>query len=114
VSEPVLDEQARTAYRARITELEAEIDDADAANDLERVARARAELDFLLDELTAATGLGGRSRAMTDDAERARKAVSWRIRDALRKVTRLDPELGRHLTEHITTGAFCSYRPRGR
>jgi tetratricopeptide (TPR) repeat protein len=113
-SEPVLDEQARTAYRARITELEAEIDDADAANDLERVARARAELDFLLDELTAATGLGGRSRAMTDDAERARKAVSWRIRDALRKVTRLDPELGRHLTEHITTGAFCSYRPRGR
>ena len=111
-AEPVLDERAQAAYRKRVTDLQADIDEADAANDIERAARAREELDFLLAELTATAGLGGRSRSMTGDTERARKAVTWRIRDALRRITSAHPELGRHLQDSITTGTFCSYRPR--
>lgn len=49
---------------------------------------------------------------MSDDDERARKAVAWRIRDALRKITAAHPELGAHLDDTITTGTFCAYWPR--
>ncbi|MGI8795524.1 MAG: ATP-binding protein [Acidimicrobiia bacterium] len=111
--EPVIDERAKAAYRARVTELQDDIDDAEAAHDIERAARTKEELDYLLAELAASTGLGGRTRHMTDDVERARKAVTWRIRDALRRIAAVHPELARHLEGSISTGTFCSYRPPG-
>jgi len=40
------------------------------------------EPDAPLHHLAAATGLGGRSRRLGDHSERARKAVSARVRDA--------------------------------
>ena len=43
--------------------------------------------------------------------ERARKAVRRRIRDALNRVSRLHPGLGRYLNASIRTGVFCSYQP---
>ncbi|MGH7319993.1 MAG: ATP-binding protein, partial [Candidatus Rokuibacteriota bacterium] len=84
----ILDPQARRAYEARIVELEEEIAEAEVRNDTERAARARGESEFLARELSAALGLGGRPRRATDEAERARKAVAWRIRDALRRIDR--------------------------
>jgi hypothetical protein len=54
-----IDAQARAAYTARVRELQAELDDADAVGDPERGARAQQELDFLTGELTAAYGLRG-------------------------------------------------------
>jgi hypothetical protein len=107
----VLDSRARREYRDRIEELNGDIDEAAAANDLERVAHAQLELDFLLSELAAATGLGGRPRRSTSDAERARKAVAGRIADTLRRLDALHPSLAKHLRNSIRTGTFCSYRP---
>jgi hypothetical protein len=107
----VLDAQARRSLRDRIVELQADVDDADAANDIGRQARAQAELDELVAALATATGLGGRSRAMGSDLERARKAASARIADAIRRLDRLHPDLGRHLRHSVRTGTFCAYRP---
>ena len=59
---PVLDEQAKTAYRARLRELEEELAEATSWADPVRAARARQEMQFLADELAAAVGLGGRDR----------------------------------------------------
>ena len=56
----ILDQQARTAYRQRLTGLDEEIAEADAWHDTERASLLRAEQDFLIRELAAATGLGGR------------------------------------------------------
>ena len=56
------DATARAEYRSRLLDLEAEIDEADANNDPERASRAREEREFLLGELRAAVGLGGRAR----------------------------------------------------
>jgi predicted ATPase len=92
-------------------ELEAEVDDAEAAADLGRAERARAERDRLVDELARAAGLGGRPRRLGDDRERARKAVTARLRDAVGRIERAHPALGRHLREAITTGTACSYDP---
>jgi hypothetical protein len=110
-ADPVLDDRARAAYRARLAELEAELDDAEDAADLHRAERARAERDALVDELARATGLGGRPRRLGDERERARKAVTARVRDALGRIEQAHPSLGRHLRETISTGTSCAYAP---
>jgi predicted ATPase len=108
---PVLDDAARRAYQARIRELQADADEARAANDPVRAERAEAELDALVQQLAEAFGLGGRTRKAGASAERARSTVSWRLRAAIKRIGEAHPELGRHLANAVRTGAFCSYRP---
>jgi hypothetical protein len=110
-ADPTLDAHARSAYRQRLAELATEIDAADADHDLERAARARAERDTLVQALSAASGLGRRPRRLGDAGERARKAVTARIRDSLARLDRHHPALAEHLRQSIHTGAVCSYRP---
>jgi hypothetical protein len=108
---PQLDERARREIQARVRELQHEIDDAEAANDRARAERAREELDQIVELLSGALGLGGRSRALGSPAERARSAVTWRIRSAVKKIAKAHPPLGRHLDNAIRTGTFCVYQP---
>lgn len=107
----VLDERARREYRARIQELQREIDEADRDHDAARGARAREEMDALVEALSGALGLGGRSRALGSAAERARSAVTWRIRSAIKKIAAVHPSLGRHLENSVRTGTYCVYSP---
>ena len=79
---PALDEQARRAYEQRIRDLQSDIDEANEMADTGRAERAEEELDALVQQLSEAFGLTGRSRATGSAAERARSAVSWRIRAA--------------------------------
>ncbi|WP_027345471.1 ATP-binding protein [Hamadaea tsunoensis] len=109
---PVLDGRARSAYRARITELGEQTADAEADGDTEKAARLRTEQEFILAELAGALGLHGRDRpAAADAAERARKAVTMRLRATIRTLAAEHPVLGRHLDRSIETGRFCAYRP---
>jgi hypothetical protein len=107
----VIDAEARRSYEQRIRELQADVDTAEANNDYVRAERAQAELDTLIDHLSAALGQGGRARQSGDSAEKARSAVTQRVRSTIRRLERLHPELGRHLRASITTGFYCSYQP---
>jgi TolB-like protein/tetratricopeptide (TPR) repeat protein len=107
----VLDRQARRDYRRRIEELQREIEQGESNNDPARSVPARQELDILIDELMKATGWGGRSRKMAHSAERARTAVTWRIRSAIKKIAAAHPQMGQHLSNSIGTGYFCVYSP---
>jgi hypothetical protein len=107
----MLDEPAKRAYRERIAELEAEIEEARRWNDPERTARAEGELDALTRELARAVGLGGRDRRAASDSERARVSVTKALRSALRRLEDQHPELGRHLSLAVHTGTFCAYDP---
>lgn len=107
----VLDAQARREIEQRLQDLRQEQEEAEALGDAGRLERARAELDELGEGLAAALGLGGRSRKLGDAAERARSAVTWRIRSAIRRVAAAHPQLGQHLENSIRTGVLCSYRP---
>ncbi|CCH30701.1 AAA family ATPase [Actinosynnema sp. NPDC047251] len=104
--DPVLDDEAKAAYRQRLERLDEEIDN---AYDDVRAAALDRERTALLEELRAAAGLGGRTRRLGDEAERARKSVTARIRDALRKLADRHPELAAHLREHVSTGSTCVY-----
>jgi hypothetical protein len=111
-AQPVLDRAALTAYRRRLTELDAELDDATAAHDTGRLDKARTEKEQLLTELRRATRPGGAPHDLgRSTAERARKAVTGRIRAAIRHLDQALPELGRHLDATIQTGTICTYLP---
>lgn len=108
---PVLDDAARRQYERRIRELQEEIEEAEHDNDLARLYKRQVELDTLIDHLSAAMGVGGTSRSVGGTVERARSAVTHRIRAAIRQVEKLNPHLGRHLRHAVNTGTYCSYRP---
>lgn len=109
--DPVLDERAKAEYRRRLDQLDRAIDRAGERGDDARAAAYDRERQALLDELRTAAGLGGRTRRLGDEAERARKTVTARIRDTLRKLDARHPELAAHLRKSVTTGATCAYRP---
>jgi hypothetical protein len=108
---PAADERALRSYRRRLTEVQEELMAAEEANDLARIATLRAEAEQVEDELRSVVGLGGRPRHLNDPADRARKAVSGRVRAALAKISEVHPELGAHLEASITTGNSCRYSP---
>jgi class 3 adenylate cyclase len=110
-SEALIDDRAKAAYRRRLVELQQDIDDADEMGDGERAAKVRAELDAIVDQLSSAYGIGGRARRTPDHVERARKAVTRRIREAVARIDRSHPALARHLNASLRTGTFCSYVP---
>jgi len=108
-----LDRRARAEYRARLAALRSEVEQAREFNDLTRAAALQAEIDAINGELAKVLGLGGRPRRTGAPIERARVSVTRTIRDAIRRLRTLDPELGRFLDESIRTGRVCSYRPPG-
>ncbi|GAA1004007.1 AAA family ATPase [Acrocarpospora pleiomorpha] len=110
--EPILDRTALAAYRRRLAELDDELAAAQENTDLGRTRRATDEREQLLTELRRATRPGGGSRPLAATAaERARKAVTARIRDAIRRVGEALPELGEHLDRTVRTGTTCRYDP---
>jgi len=110
VGDAVLDDRARIAYRDRIAQLDEQIERALAAHHDGRAAELDAERDAIVAELRTATGLGGRPRRLGDDVERARKAVTARIRDAIRRLEGRHPPLAEHLRASVATGTVCRYQ----
>jgi len=110
-SDVLLDEKARATYRDRILELQADLEEAESRDKPRAAEEIREELDILLDHLAQASGLRGRSRKLNDPNERARSAVTWRIRSAIKKISVVHPALGKHFGYAVRTGVFCSYLP---
>jgi hypothetical protein len=107
----VIDRRALTAYRARLAEIDAELDEVMVAADVGRVARLQDERDALLAEVRAATGLSGRPRQVGGSGERARIAVRKAVAAAIDRIDALDPGLGRLLRDCVHTGTTCVYEP---
>ena len=103
----LLDATATAQYKRRLESLRDELREAEVNNDIGRRAHLREEIDALVSALAGA----GRGRRAASHAERARSAVSKRIRAALKQIAAVDPQLGRHLHLTVHTGTFCSYRP---
>ncbi len=108
---PVLDARAKDAYRRRLTEIEEDLEQAEAEGNPSRVAQAEGERDLLARELGKALGLGGRERRVGSASERARGSVTRAVRQALTRITEHHPSLGRHLGRSIRTGTYCAYDP---
>lgn len=111
-AQPLLDRDAVRAYRERLERLEAVIAGAErSADGVPDTAAARAERDWILDELTRSLGLSGRVRHFAEAGERARVAAGKAIRRALARVEAADPLIGGHLRRGVHTGVRCAYWP---
>jgi hypothetical protein len=108
---PVLDDQARAAYKRRLSEVEEDIDEATAMNDPARRALAERDREYLIAELRSAVGLAGRQRSTGGSAERARTAVTRSVRYALNRLAEHHALAAAHLQQHVRTGTYCSYAP---
>lgn len=108
---PILDVRAKVKYKRRLGDLRVDLEEAERFNDLARAERARNEISALAEQLAAAVGLGGRNRKIGSEAERARCAVTKRIKDSINKIGEAIPSLRRHLAARVHTGYFCFYNP---
>jgi hypothetical protein len=110
--QPILDATALAAYRRRLAELDDVLAAARAGSDLGGQQRAGDEREVLLAEIRRATRPDGRARRLGPTAaERARKAVTARIRDAIHRIGAVLPELATHLDRTVRTGTSCRYDP---
>ena len=108
---PLIDAQARAQYRHRLEALASELDAADRGGDATRAQSLERERRALVDELRRATGLGGRSRFVSPEAERARVNATRTLRLALDRISRAAPKAGAHLDASVRTGQTCRYEP---
>jgi hypothetical protein len=106
-----LDLRAKAEYRRRLEGLREELAEAERFNDPGRAGRARDEMEAISRQLAAGIGLGGRDRPAASHAERARVAVTQRLKSVMAKIRESHPSLGRHLAATVKTGYFCSYNP---
>jgi AAA ATPase domain len=107
----ILDEQAKVAYRRRLSDLHEELEEAKKAGNVERAEQAEQEIDALTRELSRAVGLGGRNRRAMSASERARQSISKAIKSVLDRIAQSDAALADILSRCIRTGTFCSYHP---
>jgi hypothetical protein len=110
-SEPVLDTGTRTAYRARLAALEERLGEADRAGDVNRSAELTAERTALVAELRAATGLGGRPRRQSAEAERARVNATRALGTVLSRLETVAPLAAGRLRASLRTGSRFRYQP---
>jgi hypothetical protein len=95
----------------RLAGIDAELSEAESWADGSKASRLRLERDALLDEVGAATGLGGRRRQFGSAQERARIAVRKAVVAALDRIEQHDSSLARQLRDSVRTGGACRYDP---
>jgi tetratricopeptide (TPR) repeat protein len=85
--------------------------EAEELGDAQRSAALQARILEVAKDLTG--GLSGKpsDESLDAAAERARSAVTKRIKDALRRIAKAHPALGDHLMLRIQTGTICRYVP---
>jgi AAA ATPase domain len=107
----MLDDQAKGAYRRRLSELREELEEAKELGSVEHAEQAEQEIDALTSELSRAVGLGGRNRRAASASERARQSITKTIKAVLDRIAQSDATLGDVFARCIKTGNFCSYQP---
>ena len=90
----MLDEQAKVAYRQRLSELREELEEAKELGKVERAEQAEEEIDALTRELSRAVGLGGRNRRAASASERARQSITKTIKAVVERIAQSDARLG--------------------
>jgi uncharacterized membrane protein len=107
----MLDDQAKVAYRRRLSDLREELEEAKELGNVERAEQAEQEIDALTSELSRAVELGGRNRKAASASERARQSIGKTIKAVLERIAQSDSALGSIFARCIKTGTFCSYQP---
>ncbi|WP_420601343.1 tetratricopeptide repeat protein [Flagellimonas sp.] len=107
----VIDGKAMKDYKSKIQALQSDILDAEEMGHTSKAEEFRTAYETLLNHLSQVTGMSNKTRKTGSSLEKARSAVTWRIRSSIKKIEKVHPKLAKHLTNSIKTGTFCSYVP---
>src|SRR5260370_5294618 len=107
----MLDEQAKVAYRRRLSELREELEEAKERGNIERAEQAEREIDALTRELSRAVGLGGRSRRAASASERARQSITKTIKSVVERIGQSEAPLGVPSSPCAQTATHPPYTP---
>lgn len=107
----VIDDKAKNQYQKKIKQLLIDIEDAKELQNFDLLSKLQEEYDSLVEHLSQSLGINNKPREIGSSVEKARSAVTWRIRSAIKKINVVHPSLGKHLSKSISTGTFCSYNP---
>src|SRR5690606_22105014 len=103
--------KARQQYEATLHKLQSAIRDAEDECDFARLEKLQDEYDTLVRHISRQLGLKGKARETGNPVEKARSAVTWRVRHAIARIEQHHDVLGRHLAAAVRTGTFCAYEP---
>jgi TolB-like protein/tetratricopeptide (TPR) repeat protein len=109
--EKVFDQKAKKQYEQKLLRLQNAMQEAEHHADFDTLEKLQDEYDNLVEHLSQSLGLRGKVREAGNPVEKARAAVTWRIRHAIARIEAHHPWLGAHLGNAIKTGTFCSYQP---
>nr|WP_269328371.1 ATP-binding protein [Kineosporia mesophila] len=107
--DPVLDETARQAFQRHLQSIDKQLESADRAGDAVRATALHDERAAVVNELRRATGVGGGSRRVTTETERARVNVTRTLWATVERVEALAPRAGAHLRASLRTGRYLRY-----
>ena len=111
MDDEVLDKAARNQLIERLEQIAAERSLACASDNLDRAAKLDEEYELIADELSAAGGQRRRQGVFSHAGEKARKAVSKAISEAITRIASRSElaELATHLTGTLHKGQWLSY-----
>ncbi|MFD2098712.1 tetratricopeptide repeat protein [Flagellimonas iocasae] len=107
----MIDDQAMKEYKSKLRSLKVDISDAEEMGMYQKADALQEEYEALVEHLSQVTGLSNKIRKTGSSVEKARAAVTWRIRSSIKKIEKVHPKLAKHLTNSIKTGTCCSYEP---
>ncbi|WP_020473429.1 hypothetical protein [Zavarzinella formosa] len=105
------DHEALSTYRARLIELNEELDEARENHDFGHQERLQEEIEQLAAEIKTAKGLGGRLRKDSNDRERVRKAVGGALKRVRDEIAKDSPSFAEHLKASIQGGKNPCFWP---
>ncbi|RIV45900.1 tetratricopeptide repeat protein [Flagellimonas pelagia] len=109
--EALIDEKALMEYKSKIKSLKMQIGDAEEIGLIEKAEGLKEEYEQLMGHIGKVMGLSNKARKTGSSLEKARAAVTWRIRNSIKKLEQIHPLLAKHLANSIKTGTCCSYKP---
>jgi hypothetical protein len=107
----LIDVKALKDFRRRLAAIDQELETAHANNDAGTIERLELERLEVLAAVNAATKPGGALAKLSDDTERARKAVTNAIASAIKHLATGHPALASQLKQRVATGNHCIYSP---
>jgi len=108
---PLIDAEAKRQYQQKIRDIQKDISEAEEYNDYARSAQLHMAYEEVLSHLSKSLGLRGVPREKGNTVEKARSAITWRIRNSISKIEKVNAPLGKHFSNSIKTGTFCAYSP---
>jgi hypothetical protein len=108
----VVDQKTRADYLREIESLKRRANDAEDCGDLAEAKDLRKAQQKMQETLQKTWAKNGKPRRFSDQAEKARSAVTHAINLARLKIEKVAPSTARHFKDNIKTGASLMYRDR--